>query len=215
MGDGGGGGWGWRDYRNGLVLSSVRPTVRPPHFLGFPRISGQTDRGIDFKLGGYIHYGTPLTWLFVGHAPLNFRRITADWIRLKFGGQTHYGPPQAWLTFGHVALNFRCFLATDFSNSFHTFGDDRWSDWAQILVGKFIKVLPWPDLLNVGGAPLNSCSFLASDIEGILPKGPYAWQIEPFWQDTLDIWDILVSLLLPLSLTLVRDQSCLGREAIT
>ena len=33
--------------------------------------------------------------------------------------------------------------------------------------------------------------FMFCDIEGILPKGPtrhaYAWQIGPFWQDTLDI----------------------------
>ena len=29
------------------------------------------------------------------------------------------------------------------------------------------------------------------DIDGILPKGPYAWQIGPFWQDTLDMWSPL------------------------
>ena len=37
--------------------------------------------------------------------------------------------------------------------------------------------------------------FSAVDIEGILQKGPtrhaYAWQIGPFWQDTLDIWSII------------------------
>ena len=43
--------------------------LRPGPFSGlllveqYPRISWQTMLGIDFKLGGYIHYGTPQVWL--------------------------------------------------------------------------------------------------------------------------------------------------------
>ena len=68
---------------------------------------------IEFKLGEWIHYGTPQAWLIFNNAPLNshcfqatvfwsnclhtFTDKNADQIELKFGGWTHYGTPPGGL----------------------------------------------------------------------------------------------------------------------
>ena len=42
------------------------------------------------------------------------------------------------------------------------------------------------------------CQLRITHIDGILPKGPYAWQIGPFWQDTLDISvDVMTTFFMP------------------
>ena len=67
-----------------------------------------------------------------------------------------------------------CFHNEDF-NYMHYFGVGRWLK-TLICLSNFPEGTPYIDGLH---------------IDGIQPKGPtrhaYAWQIGPFWQDTLDI----------------------------
>ena len=66
------------------------------------------------------------------------------------------------ISVGQAPLNFHCLLASDWWSSFRAFADKLLIWLSSDLVGKLIKVLPWPDLLTFGNAPLNSCCFLAS-----------------------------------------------------
>ena len=70
---------------------------------------------------------------------------------IKLGGYIRYGTPQTWLTLVYTPLNFHCFLASDWSSSFHAFQTNSWSDWAQIW---------WPNSLRVSPGLIKfwSCS---------------------------------------------------------
>ena len=155
----------------------------------------------------------PQAWLTFGHAPLNFGGFLATDHSSSFHAlQTNCWLDKAQISqanllwafsslidFWSCSTEFRLFPGlwlitngwTDGWISFHAFGDKPLIWLRSNLVGKKIKVLSWPDLLTLGCAPLNSCSFMASNI-----------------------WGILVPLLLPLSMSLVRAQFCLGREDI-
>ena len=65
----------------------------------------------------------PFTDLLIGRAVFMHLRINRWLNQANFGCLTHYGLPVAWLILGHPPMNYDYFLASDLSNSFHTFSD--------------------------------------------------------------------------------------------
>ena len=73
------------------------------------------------------------------------------------------------------------------------------NDWLLLLRGKYHFIYLFHFLPNcargiLGNRPVHVTKFPCKNVayfDGILPKGPtchaYAWQIGPFWQDTLDL----------------------------
>ena len=187
----------WRDL-------SVRPFVcLPATFCGFHTFLDKLLTGLISNLVDNSLWDSAYLINFWScstghaHAPMLQQfpcicRQTTDQIRLKVDGQMHYEPPQTWVIFVRAPLSFHKFLASDWLSSFYAFGDKSLIWLSSNLEGELCDLLPQSDLLTFGPAPLNSCHFLMANI-----------------------WDILVPLLLPMSLSLVRAQSFLGREAIS
>ena len=130
----------WGEHRSRLVCSSVLLIHQSVIILWFSCISRQMAKGIDLKLGRYIHPGTPHIWLKFGHAPLNSDHFLASDLSNSF---VHFQtncwsrrsisnfldtfimvlPELGCRTFSHAPLNSHRFLAYYWSSSFHAFAD--------------------------------------------------------------------------------------------
>ena len=111
-------------------LTSLHPSIHLSITLSWlPCISRQTTQGIDLRLGGYIHHGTPQNSLTFDHTLLNSHHFLASDLSSSFRKSISW-PMIGWAVSAHH-------LPTNWH-----------SDWAQISWNFFNWLQTSPSLIN-------------------------------------------------------------------